>query len=552
MSDDALFNHDRWLALGDDGRRVAIDRLLEQLGAGWELEDVYDQAGFPVAYFHHAPTSTRFLLVPGGRFIAGWTADESRRLAIEVAKTDWGTVEVSDFPERGEVDVAPFLMALRPLEPWALEELTGRPDALTLGGSAGVLRPQYLPLAIERLEARGWRMPSEDEWEFAIRGGTRALFADGNDEIPRFPFFRVNPLGLLNCAESAEVVRARDGQYVQRGGCALYFPWQGPNWVTSMCGAPSEQLEEFFVSLRPVVSLPFERSAEPRPLWSRPTGLEVDRIAAPEPLLPAGLPPLMCEPLPLDTSELDLRQLLVASDDEARQFARRLEPTLGYFDPDRREHHLRQLIALIGHRETKERGRLLAWFVQELSTSPDAVELWELEMKSFRRDSDQSVRAAAAWTLEPELLDDDDTMVAMTVALITLKKPRHGALLKRLSTHPDALVRATATNGIHEALASASLPESFPFRARVWFELLLNLTADPIEPYLERRVKRPCTTRHDRELRDLAAEALLKRNFPYRSRSLLETFTPRQTEILELIRTHGACVRLYEHGVSLF
>lgn len=551
MSDDALFNHDRWLALTDDGRRVAIDRVLEQLGAGWELEGVYDQAGFPVAYFTHAPTSTRFLLVPGGRFVAGWTADDSRRLSIEVAKTDWGTVDVSDFTDRGQVDVAPFLMALRPLEPWALVELIDRPEALEVGGTGGVIRPQYLRLAIERLEARGWRIPSEDEWEFAVRGGTRALFPDGIDAIPRYPLFAVNPLGLLNCGESAEIVRARNGQLKQRGGSALYFPWQGPNWVISMCAAPSRPIEEFFASLRPVVALPLARSSEPRPSWSRPVGLEVDRIAATGPVLPEGLPDLLTDLISLESSELDLRQLLVLGDDEARRFAQRLALTRADFDPERRERNLRQVLALIAHPGTKERGRLLGWFVREASKFPDAVELWQLEMSSLRKDPDPGVRAAAAWVLEPQLFHDDDAMVALTVALTTFNAGRSRPLREQLSSHPDALVRATAGNGVHEALASGAFPHSFPFPARLWFDQMLTLAAEPIEPFLERRVARACVTLHDRELRDLAAATLMKRNFGFSSKRL-KTLTVRQGEILELVRAHGACVRLYEHGVSLF
>jgi hypothetical protein len=443
-------------------------------------------------------------------------------------------------------------MAVRCLEPWALEELVGRSDALTTGGAAGVLRPQYLPLAVEALEARGWRVPSEDEWEFAIRAGTRSLFADGGDAIPELPVFAVNPLGLLNCAESAEVVRSRDGRYLQRGGCALYFPWQGPNWMWSMCGVPSQPIEEFFASFRPVVSLPFVRSSELRPAWSRRVVREAERVFAPGPTLPDGLPALLTERIALDTSELDVRQLLVLDDDGARLFARRLEPTLAFFEPDRREQGLRQLLALIGHRGTKERGRLLSWFARELSTSPDAVELWQFEMTAFRNDSDQSVRAAAAWVLEPQLLRDDGPTVALTVALSTVRNERYASLRAQLAAHADPLVRATAGVDVHEALASASLPVDFPFPARVWFEQLLKLADEPIEPSLERRVARPCSTHVDRELRDLAAARLVSRNFKFLAHDTLKTLSPRQTEILELLRAHGACVRLYEHGVSLF
>ncbi|MFT3709215.1 MAG: hypothetical protein QM817_16355 [Archangium sp.] len=362
----------------------------------------------------------------------------------------------------------------------------------------------------------------------------------------------MSPLGLLNCAESAEVVRTRDGQYQQRGGCALYYPWQGPNWVWSMCGTPTQPLEEFFASLRPVISLPLARSKELRPAWARPSRLEIDRIEPPELALPDDVPAFLREPMLLDTSELDLRQLLVLDDDAARDLARRLESTLGLFAPGRRDHHLRQLLGLISHRGTKQRGRLLSWFVREFSTSPDAVELWQLEMSSFRRDSDSAVRAAAAWVLEPEVLHDDDALVCTTVALTTWRNARYRELRQQLAAHEDALVRATAGAGIHEALASASLPDAFPFPARPWFEQLLKVADDPVEPFLERRIARPCTTHLDQQLRDLAAAALVTRNFKFSSHSKLTAFTPRQTEILELIRAHGAHVRWFEYGVSLF
>lgn len=202
--------------------------------------------------FIHNETKLLFQLIIKGSYLMGLSKEEE---VVAMKLSDPLPFNPEELRPVHEVKIDSFLISQTPLTnhqvskfipSWDYEE--GNKDT-----------PANVSFdIIEKIQnLTNMRIPNEEEWEYACRGGTNTLFVFGN-EIPNdevlckwldcdfsdLTILSPNPFGLYglfagewcgnNYQENYYPLTKLSKWKVLRGGGALFYPWQDDEWIWCM------------------------------------------------------------------------------------------------------------------------------------------------------------------------------------------------------------------------------------------------------------------------------------------------------------------------------
>jgi formylglycine-generating enzyme required for sulfatase activity len=253
-------------------KKAAVSELQQQL----RLKPVDGAHWLPELY--HPDTEVRLRYIPSGYYSMGFSEKEeevTRRLSEEFPISD-ATIECMRPVHK--VYVKHFLISTIPI----LNETAATIVRLDDTGKSHLKFPASLTKAkAEKIVAKlGGMLPSEEQWEYACRGGTTTPFFWGSKvplkrelervlllDFTKMKRMKANPFGLYClfysewCKDRFTRSYKRGAQatkaYAIRGGGAYFWPWQDQEWLwcLSALRSPSLGLEDGRSACRIVINL---------------------------------------------------------------------------------------------------------------------------------------------------------------------------------------------------------------------------------------------------------------------------------------------------------
>ena len=217
-------------------------------------------------YFKDMDTGVEFVYIPGGEYNMGFSEEEY----LEIQKlTETPNISIEEMRPVRKVQLSPFLLSITPVLNCHILYYNN-----LFGKSIKTDGEDYSPFFCEYSLAESIatdlssKIPNEEEWEYACRGGRHSLFCFGNSlpaesELEKWLSWDLSSLTELNhndfglyglffgewCSNDFTVNLGIGsdtvlGSKTVRGGGALFFPWQDEEWVYCLSAfrMPSQDL----------------------------------------------------------------------------------------------------------------------------------------------------------------------------------------------------------------------------------------------------------------------------------------------------------------------